>query len=296
MFLKKARLRGDYIMKSENIVMRFEGENDIDLETLSNSLNSTVATLKNLANQLVGENDFCKFKVLNIQQGSFVITIKQIIEYAPLIIQCGEYVPTVVEAFKEILEIRNFLKGKPPTDFIKTGVGVNMRNENGDMYQAHQMIFNIYGNDVEKGLANAAKSVLNDHNRTGLTYEFQNEKETKIISLNREDLSYLSTPQDVEKFDKGIEENEIITWVKVRKPDLLGSSQWGLTLNGRNIKCPIKDKLFLDKVHKNEVTFQSNTKLYVKMIIRYRINDYGASEQSDIVSRNIVEVLKIEND
>ncbi len=86
MFLKKTRLRGAYIMKSENIIMRFEGENDIDLETLSNSLNSTVDTLKTLADQLVGENDFCKFKVLNIQKGSFVITINQIIEYAPLIL------------------------------------------------------------------------------------------------------------------------------------------------------------------------------------------------------------------
>ncbi len=173
---------------------------------------------------------------------------------------------------------------------------MNITNENGNVYQANQMTFNIYDNSVEKGLANAAKSVLSDHDRTGLTYEFQNERGTEIIKLNREKLSYLSTPQDVEKFDKGIEENEIITWVKVRQPDLLGNSQWGLTLNGRNIRCPINDRIFLDKVHKNEVTFQSNTKLYVKMIIRYRINDSSSSEQSDIISRNIIEVLKIEND
>mgnify|MGYP000622851248 CR=1 FL=1 len=293
MFLKKTRLRGDYIMESENIIMRFEGENDIDLETLSNSLNSTVDTLKTLADQLVGENDFCKFKVLNIQKGSFVITINQIIEYAPLIFQ---YAPTVVQAFKEIVEIRSFLKGKPPASVVKTERGVEITNEKGIVYQANQMTFNIYDNSVEKGLANAAKSVLSDRDRTGLTYEFQNDKETKIINLNREELSYLSTPQDVEKFDKGIEENEIITWVKVRQPDLIGNSQWGLTLNGRNIRCPINDRMFLDKVHKNEVTFQSNTRLYVKMIIRYRINDFGSSEQSDIISRNIIEVLKIEND
>lgn len=48
MFLRKSKFKGDFIMKSEKLIMRFEGENDIDLETLTSSLNATVDTLKKL--------------------------------------------------------------------------------------------------------------------------------------------------------------------------------------------------------------------------------------------------------
>jgi len=34
MFLKKSKIRGGFIMKSERMVIRFEGKNDILLETL----------------------------------------------------------------------------------------------------------------------------------------------------------------------------------------------------------------------------------------------------------------------
>lgn len=43
MYLRKSKFKGDFIMISEKLVMRFGGENDIDLETLSVSLNATVA-------------------------------------------------------------------------------------------------------------------------------------------------------------------------------------------------------------------------------------------------------------
>ena len=90
MYLRKSKFKGDFIMISEKLIMRFGGENDIDLETLSVSLNATVDTLKNLSNNLISENDFCKFKVLNIQKGSFVINIEQIMEIAPTIMPNGD--------------------------------------------------------------------------------------------------------------------------------------------------------------------------------------------------------------
>lgn len=294
MYLRKSKFKGDFIMISEKLVMRFGGENDIDLETLSVSLNSTVDTLKNLSNNLISENDFCKFKVLNIQKGSFVIDIEQIMEIAPTIMPM---VPTVIKAFKEVLEIRKFLKGNPPKDIVKSDDVTKIENKYGDIYYANTMTVNIYNNDIEKGMATTAKTVLNDNDRTGLSYEFVDEKGKKdCLDLNRENLSYLSIPQDVDKFNKGIEENEVITWVKVNKPDLNGKSQWGLTLNGKRISCIISDQEFLDKVHDDEIPFLSNTKLYVKMVVRYKIRSFESGESSEIISRNIIKVFEIQND
>lgn len=292
MYLKRSRFRGEFIMKTEKLIMRFEGENEIDLETLTNSLNSTVDTLKRLANHLVGENDYCKFKVLSIEKGSFVVVISQIIDLAPAILP---HLPTVIAAFKEILEIRNLLQGEPPTEIVRTSQGVNITNTNGDVYCAQNIVFNMYDNNVEKSMSRVAKAVLEDGNRTGITYEIEQEKSTEKIQLDKSSLQALSIPQDVEKFDKDIEENETITWVKVRKPDLKGDTQWGLTLEGRNISCAISDQAFLDKVHNNEITFQSNTRLYVKMIVRYKNNHTDSSVSSNIISRNIIEVFNVEN-
>lgn len=277
-------------MNTERLVMRFEGENDIDLETLSNSLNSTVDTLKKLAENLMSENDFCKFKVMNIQKGSFVITIDQIMEYAPSILSL---MPTVLQTFKELLEIRNFLKGMPPKDITHTENKVKIENNQGNVYFANDITFNVYNNDIEKNLATTAKSVLNDDERTGLTYEFIDDERDEKVNLDRELLSCLSTPQDVEKFDKEIQENENITYIKVRKPDLKGRTKWGCTLNGKNITCEICDEKFLERVHNDEISFTSSTQLYVKMIIRYKLHGQGGN--GEIISHKIMEVIRVEN-
>lgn len=293
MYLKRSKRRGEFVMKSERLVMQFEGENDINLETLSNSLNSTVDTLKRLAEDLISENDFCRFKVMNIQKGSFVITIDQIIECAPTILPI---VPTVLDSFKQLLEIRKFLKGMPPKEILHINNEVKIENNDGNVYNADSIIFNIYSNDIEKGLASTAKSVLADRERTGITYEFVKGEEDKKISLDREELSYLAIPQDVEKFDKEIQENEMITYVKVRKPDLKGHTKWGLTLNGKNITCEICDENFLEKVHNDEISFTSSTRLYVRMLIRYKTNGTNLDEgNAEIVSQKILEVIKVEN-
>jgi len=135
--------------------------------------------------------------------------------------------------------------------------------------------------------------VLNDKDRTGLTYEIITEKSNKKISLNREELSFLATMQDVDNFDNEIQENEMITYVKVRKPDLKGYSKWGVTLNGNNISCEICDDNFLVRVHNNEISFTSSTQLYVRMIVRYKASSNIGN--AEVINRKIMEVLKVDN-
>lgn len=73
-------IKRGYVMKKETLTLRFKGENDIDIETLSKSLDCVVAVLGKIADSSISENDFCKFKVKNIEKGSFMITIEQIVE------------------------------------------------------------------------------------------------------------------------------------------------------------------------------------------------------------------------
>ena len=79
-----------------------------------------------------------------------------------------------------MLEIRKFLKGNPPKDIVKSDDVTKIENKYGDIYYANTMTVNIYNNDIEKGMATTAKTVLNDNDRTGLSYEFVDEKGKKF--------------------------------------------------------------------------------------------------------------------
>lgn len=281
--------RGIFIMKKEKMQMRFGGDNDIDLETLAVSLNSTVSSLKCIADKVVTENEFCRFKVENIEKGSFVITIEQIYEeaatmLAPLLPQ----LPTVFSTFKSILEIRKMLKGEAPKSVEKNGDKVSITTNNGTVFNADRIVFNIYtsNDNIEKNLAKTSKSVMEDNFRTGLTYQFENEEEETSIVFSKDELIPLSKPQDVESFNNIIEENEMTTYLKVRKPDLIGDSKWKMVLNGKNIDVEILDKDFLDGVHNGEINFKKGIELEAKMIIRYT--------EKKILSYKIIKVLKVE--
>ena len=60
-------IKRGYVMKKETLTLRFKGENDIDIETLSKSLDCIVAVLSKIADSSINENDFCKFKVKTVE-------------------------------------------------------------------------------------------------------------------------------------------------------------------------------------------------------------------------------------
>lgn len=281
MYLKESRKRGRFIMTSETLVISFEGVKEDNYEVLSDLLDSTVETLRRLADYHINENEYRKFKVTGIQNGSIRITINQIFEHAAPIL------PTLLQVLKELIEIRIFLKGKPPKNIQCQGDTVEITNNQGNIKSVKRSILNGYDNEVEKELASVVSKAVAEKS-TGLSYTFIHEGVEECLYLDKKHLSLLCVPQDVEKYNKEVEENENITYVKVRKPDLSGNTEWGCILNGENISCMICDYAFLEKVHSNEISFTSSTHLYVKLLIRYK--------EAEILSYRITEVLDILNE
>ena len=79
----------------------------------------------------------------------------------------------------------------------------------------------------------------------------------------------LATPMDVESLNDNIETNEMETDLKVRKPDLIGDSQWHFILNGKTIKAEVIDKEFINDVRSNVISFNSDSTLRVKLEVKY---------------------------
>ena len=94
----------------ESMQIKFEGTNDIDIETFSTALKNTVSSLKIIADEILDDEQFCKFKIKDVKKGSFIIDIGAFIitNYPQAISQ----IPTVLTTFKTILDIKKHLVGK----------------------------------------------------------------------------------------------------------------------------------------------------------------------------------------
>lgn len=66
------------IMNTESMKIRIGGDNDIDLETLTNTLSSTIEALKLISDDVLDDKDYCKFVVKNVERGSFVLDIQTV--------------------------------------------------------------------------------------------------------------------------------------------------------------------------------------------------------------------------
>lgn len=89
----------------ETMTIKFEGSSDIDLETLSDVLKSTVSSLKIVADRTLNENQYCKFKLKDVRKGSIILDIASVVisNYGSILPQ----VPTIISTFNNILNIKN---------------------------------------------------------------------------------------------------------------------------------------------------------------------------------------------
>lgn len=274
-------LRG-YVMKTSILKLSFEGEHEIDLDVLAETLSATVETLEYIANHQLQDDDFCKFKVTSIKEGSFEIIIKQIIEVSPALFDASK---PILEVFRQILEIRQLFNGEIPSKdkIVKNGDRTTI-SANGNTINCDTVVFNTYVGDdrIEKSVAKVSKAVSHDGEHSKLKYEFD---KNQTIEFSKEQMINLSNPMDVSVLNDNLETNIMDTDLKVRKPDLVGNSKWQFILNGKNIKADILDEYFLCRVRNNEITFNAKTILRVKLEVRY--------EEEKIISYKVIKVLKV---
>jgi hypothetical protein len=66
----------------------------------------------------------------------------------------------------------------------------------------------------------------------------------------------------------------IETPLLLKKPDLLGNSKWGFVFD-KNIDVEIKDKAWIEKVHRGEVKqLYAGVKIPVKLLVEVELDQY----------------------
>ena len=289
--IMKKRLRLA-IMASEEMKIEIGGDNDIDLSTLSKVLSNTTESLEIIAKKALNENTYCRFVVKNIEKGSFVVDIVQILTVGSQLIP---QVSSVVGVYKDILEIRKVLNGETPKSITKyKNDSVIITGNNNGQVIVNNYTVNLYSEnpEIEKSCAAAIDAVRKDGNRTGISYFFGDSS----MAIEKEDFDTLSKTVDTQALKNNIK--NITTSrlnIKVFRPDFRGMCKWGIELFGRAETAEITDEDFLKKVQNSEISFSSNTFIDADIESTYYSDAFGVPLETPKPIYRILKVYGIKN-
>lgn len=285
------------IKKEEELVIRFEGDNEIDLYTLRDALNGTVDSIKIIADRTLNENEYCKFRVTKIEKGSFIINIASIIE--SVIVPMLPVVPSALNTFKTCLDIKKHLKGEKPKKAEAKGNVVEIENNYGETRVFNIQSYNVYCSEpgIEKGISKLFNSVNKDESRSGMIFDFNlDEGTTDKVSFDSNEVKDGSIVLDLQPFAVKTEEEVDNVYIRITKIDFESGSKWQGYLHNNKVLFNIKDTTFLDQVHNGEVSFSNHTKLKVELKTVFELTNEGLPDTTKKPDYSIIKVLEINND
>ena len=277
MTLKKI-IEGKAMQTEERLTLKFDGANEISLETLRQSLDIMLDTMKFVADRNITENDFCRFVVREVRKGSFVVDIGVIVDIATGIVTGISGLAGIIVG---IFKLRKHLKGKEPKEIKKHDNGVKIENCEGSAIIVDNATYNTYviDNVTEKSLARLSEILSKDAARTGFVIERSTIEGVKMdeIAFSKEDLANTSAALDIEKFDNNLVERNTDTWVRVSKAAYIGDSKWEFItdIDNTRINASIEDKDFLMKFRNSEITLTPNSVLHIRLRIRIKTDEKG---------------------
>lgn len=252
--------------KADRIIIKFDGENNIDLEILATTLNSIIYTLNAISKQVLNKGDKYKFIVKDFERGSFIINIEVIRIVVETLVNLG---PAIIPILAEMFNLRKFLKGEPPSKIIKANDSiVQVINNFGEIKNISVNTFNTYINNpqLDKKLAGISQKISKDVSRTGFSIDtIENDEKTSEVYYSRDDLQLTSKSIDVESLSTRVEEKVNQLWLTIAKVDFVEDTKWEFLFYNSKISAKILDKEFLRRIQSGEIVLSAGTQLYSKV-------------------------------
>ena len=258
-----------------NFTLKYEGKNEIDVETLSSSINGVVKTIKNITSHEYPET-YAKLKIINLGKGSFEITLSTIIFYAKeLLLPMANMSLTVIAIYLAYIQIKQHLKGQQPKDVKYEKNTAKIINQDNGVIMVDAHTTNNYFSDstIDASLAETYDVLSKDEDRTGL--KIIQDGKTKI-DISKDEFDNMSTIViEREKNNKNSINTLDTVELKLKKPDLLGDSKWSFIFT-KIIEAQIEDKEFVNKVHSGIIrNLYAGVKILVKLRIEQESDEKG---------------------
>ncbi|MDU1412686.1 MAG: hypothetical protein E6929_07720 [Clostridium sp.] len=273
----------------------YGGNNDIDAMSLINSLNGTIE----LINYIVKESNpdaELKINILGTQKGSFIIALETFIASVPSILTIDNInmAKASIEMFVNILSLKKHLKGSKPKEIEKHGEFVSIINKENEKVNITNNVFNIYGKDGDKLLSKIFNSTLSDRDKISII-----EDGKEKFTVERQEFSNMSKPIEINKPEETEElyKSTIDTILYIKKPDLMGNSQWEFTKeqDGKMIRATVNDIDFLHKVREGSIYINSKTSVKATLISEIVINGMDELVRQAYTVEKIIEIMQLNN-
>lgn len=248
------KLSNGLIESTTRFSFHLDGDSEIDTFLLTDTIQN-MAELTKIAVTEENPEAYLKMNVTALKNGSFEICFSAVCTYAEEILTFAATTAplalTAVETVKGFFEIKKFLKGEQPKSVTENeDKTIRIEKSNAETITVNAASGNIINGNNNVTIDNCIVNIFHnaaEHNPSG-GCSFSNEKGTTYYS--NDDVKHMKKPF--------VQEQEVtISRVKakavdlsIKKPDLIGQSQWGFRYKNKNIDAKITDDTFLEQVHK----------------------------------------------
>lgn len=262
----------------------FGGEKEIEVNTLINTLEHTVELINWIINK-ENKSAYTKISIKGTKEGSFVVDLSTLIGAIPTLFtaQNINLAKNCVDTMCGMINLKKHLKGEKPKKIEKTLEGVKVENKDCEEVIVNNYTLNFYNKDSDKIISKIFSSCNRD------SFSVKEDEKTKVL-VSKEEFDNMT--REIELLsEEQILKNTVIAELQIRKPDLTGNTQWEFIYNS-NIKATIQDEIFLNKVHRGEISVNARSRIKANLYIETFLN-----EKSEVIKTNyiITEVLEIIN-
>lgn len=261
-----------YEEQRDNFIINFEGKDEIDVETFSQSIYGVISLMKITAAIHYPDTNV-KLNIINLRKGSIEIDLSAIINYSIAILPISL---NIINIFFEYIKIKKHLKGEKPKNIIykQNNNQAEIVNQYNEVLQEDSQVTKNYFNNctIDNSINFIFTPLTKDNNRDGLKIIQNNE--TKIY-ISRDEFNNM-TVSIVETVDNNKKVLNKIDYIglPLKKPDLLGKSIWSFIYKEKTIDARVEDEKFIDDVHKGKIkNLYAGVKVPVQMRIEQDIDE-----------------------
>lgn len=277
---------------ADNLIVKFEGENDVDLKEFTNFLTAMNKQINFIVNK-IDENSYVNLKITSIEKGSFLFNLKTLIE--PI----GAILPlfSTPEARQIIENVIGFLK-------LRKDIGPSNKVQNikdGTIIIGNNNTINVSNYNINANIISNDDAILKGINIA--TEVIKSMPKNRDISFSNNNHNYRFSMQDKENSSNVVElETEIepkthkiisTTEIVIKKPDLDMKSKWQVFILDTLKEVKITDEEFKNYVLSGKFKVSHKTKLKVDIEATYKYNENGEDE---LLELEIVKVYQDENE
>lgn len=263
-----------FLESIDTFKVRFEGGNSIDAELFVNTINHTIALVKESA-RAINPSAFLKLEIKTTKDGSFETIIDAVAKYSLDLINKdnARLACEIVAGYLAFLQIKQHLKGEEPKKIETKNADSIIINQDNQSIQAPSSIINNYFNN-RTNIDNYISQIFNDlemSDREGFVIEHGVNKVTfKKTDYKRMTVSAVKQQAviNTKKETRILKDCELI----IKKPDLIGGSKWEMIFD-RKIEVKIDDEEFIKQIRGGVIKISGGYRLVCDLKIITEIDE-----------------------